>query len=65
MSESLHVDGHDDPSYTASFAVCVGCMSREKAQTTRDEIDTKIEKTGGKVWRASRRWVLTRVRGTA
>lgn len=61
LSESLHVNGKPDPVYSAAFAVCVSCETREKAMNVISHRDDSIEKSGGKVFRAARHWVMRRL----
>lgn len=61
LSESLHVDGRPDPEYAYSYAVCVGCVVKERGQANQDKKDTIREKSGGTVWRNARRWLLRRL----
>lgn len=60
LSESLHVEGRPDPVYSASYAVCVACKSREHAMEQVEKQDAAKEKQGGKVFRAARHWVMSR-----
>lgn len=61
LSESLHVDGKPDPKYTYSYAVCAGCVVKERGQAKQEKEDAVREKSGGTVWRNARRWLLRRL----
>ena len=62
LSESLHVEGKPDPVYSASYAVCVSCKTREHAMGVIEKRDEADEKNHVKVFRAARHWVISRIK---
>lgn len=60
MTDTLHKEGEPDPPFTASYAVCTACVAKERVFRIQNQRDEKIEKTGGVVYRDSRRWLLIR-----
>lgn len=60
LSESLHVDGRPDPQYSNHFAVCMGCVAKQRGMAELDKRDAPTEKQGGMVFRMARKWVLRR-----
>lgn len=58
MSQYLHKDGEADPHIVPSYTVCTACVAKERGFATQDKRDQMIEKSGGMVYRSSRRWLL-------
>lgn len=54
MSESLHREGVPDPQYQAAYAVCLGCVAKERAQKAADDADQKLDHPR----RAARHWTV-------
>lgn len=63
LSESLHVDGRPDPQYSSHYAICMGCVAKERGQRVQDARDAPVEKSGGMVFRAARKWLLKQIGG--
>lgn len=61
LSESLHVEGRPDPKYTYEYAVCIGCVVKERGQAKKDREDAAQEKAGSSPWRNARRWLLRKL----
>lgn len=58
LSESLHVEGRPDPVYENFTVTCMGCKAKERGEKVQEKQDDVVEKSGGVVFRAARKWVL-------
>lgn len=56
LSQSLHREGVPDPVYQAAYAVCLGCVAKERAQKAADDHDQKLDHPR----RAARHWTVIR-----
>ena len=58
-------DGAFVPLAPTDATVCTACVAKERAFAMQDRRDAVIEKTGGAVYRSSRRWLLIPQNGGA